>query len=69
MDDSKDELQIKASGLSTSFTISFEDNDCTEKANVIKQKRIIKTANMFTKKHYRTLSLPVPNNTFFPKVL
>ncbi|XP_065213142.1 uncharacterized protein LOC135840488 [Planococcus citri] len=65
MDDNNEELQIKASGLSTSFTISFEDE--TEKANVIKQKRIIKTANMFTKKHYRTLSLPVANNTFFSK--
>lgn len=51
---------------STSFIISFEDEN--ENANAIKQKRIIKTANMFTKKHYRTLSLPVANNCFVAKV-
>ena len=43
--------------LSTSFTISFED----ENQPVFKQKKVIKTANMFVRKHVRTLSLPIGN--------
>ena len=42
--------------LSTSFTISFEDDNQT----VFKQKKM-KTANMFVRRHVRTLSLPIGN--------
>lgn len=66
MEEKDEEIQLKTSGSSTMFTISFEDEN--ENASAIKQKRIIKTANMFTRTHYRTLSLPVANNSFFPKV-
>lgn len=55
--DSEDNIQEKSTSSSTTFTISFEDED--KNINAIKQRKIIKTANMFTKRHYRTLSLPV----------
>lgn len=61
--DSGEETSPKT-GLSTSFTISFEDDD---DRSALKQKKI-KTTNMFVRRHVRTLSLPLNNDCLVNKV-
>lgn len=61
----KDDVLLKNSGLSTSFTITFEDDD---DSSISIQKKIIKSSNLFVKRHVRTLSLPFSNDYQFIKV-
>lgn len=61
-DESGEETSSPKAALSTSFTISFEDED----QSVSKQKKMMKTGNMFVRRHVRTLSLPI-GNSYVPK--
>ena len=58
-DNSSVEEPSPKTALSTSFTISFEDED----QSIFKQKKVAKTTNMFVRRHVRTLSLPIKNSS------
>ena len=60
-----DDCNAKTPSLSTSFTITFEEDDEKSPSKLKKNKN----SNMFVRRHIRTLSLPANNDRNSSKVI